>query len=91
MSKTFPIPSSYNLSYWKPWKENSNAFDSWTDFVKDLSLAEYTSNTIGQYIDEATTEQASNLKILRNEFDNGIEDIVESLNSIVFLVIKSCS
>ena len=56
-----------------------------------MSLAEYTSNTIGQYIDEATTEQASYFKILRNEFDNGIEDIVESLNSIVFLVIKSCN
>ena len=56
-----------------------------------MSLAEYTSNTIGQYIDEAKTEQASYFKILRNEFDNGIEDIVESLNSIVFLVIKSCN
>jgi hypothetical protein len=91
MSNTLPIRPSYTLSYWKPWKENSNAFDSWTDFVKDLSLAEYTANTICQYINEATTEQASYFKILRNEFDNGIEDIVESLNSIVFLVIKSCN
>ena len=91
MSNTLPIPPSYTLSNWKPWKENSNAFDSWTDYVKDLSLAEYTANTIGQYINEAKTEQASYFKILRNEFDNGIEDIVESLNSIVFLVIKSCN
>jgi hypothetical protein len=50
MSNTLPIPPSYSLSYLKLWKENSNAFDSWTDFVKDLSLADYTSNTIGQYI-----------------------------------------
>ncbi len=27
--------------YWKPWNENSNYYDSYLDYVKDVSLVRY--------------------------------------------------
>lgn len=45
---------SFLLSYWRPWDENSSLVDSWGDYLRDTSIAHYTAETIGRYINEAS-------------------------------------
>ena len=42
------------LSYWRPWDENSSLVDSWGDYLRDTSLAHYTAETLGHYINGAS-------------------------------------
>lgn len=51
-----PKPS-FSLFYWKPWNENSNFFESWIDYNKDLSLIDYSAGKIGQHFDNISKEQ----------------------------------
>ena len=44
------------LSYWRPWEEGSSLTSSWGDYLRDSSLAEYTTRTIGAYISRASLE-----------------------------------
>ena len=71
MNNLNPIAPSYTISYWKPWKEDSNALDSWTNYIKDVSLAKYTADTIGEYIQSANDEQIKEF----NKIQNGLNDI----------------
>ncbi|HMG16609.1 MAG TPA: fibrobacter succinogenes major paralogous domain-containing protein [Saprospiraceae bacterium] len=52
-----PTEPSFVFGYWRPWKENSNAFDSYLDYRKDVTLAKYQADTVGSYIRQASTEQ----------------------------------
>jgi len=94
MSNTLPIKPSFTLSYWKPWREDSNMFDSWTTYVKDLSLAEYTADTIGRYIQEASAEQVNQLNAVRNQLSyvnaglNDLNDNIELVNRNIELQIE---
>ena len=45
------------LSYWRPWDENSNLVDSWGNYLRDTSLAEYSAERIGEHIKRASREQ----------------------------------
>lgn len=42
------------LSYWRPWDENSSFIDNWGDYLRDTSIAHYTAEAIGHYINEAS-------------------------------------
>lgn len=75
MSNIVPITPSYTLSYWKPWKENSNLFDSWTNYIKDVSLAKYTADTIGQYIEESSKNQILALNSIGEKLGENLSDI----------------
>lgn len=57
MSNISPTPPSFAFSYWRPWKEGSNQFDSFLDYTRDVSLAKYQADTVGQYISQASEEQ----------------------------------
>lgn len=57
MSNISPTPPSFAFSYWRPWKEGSNQFDSFLDYTRDVSLAKYQADTVGQYISQASAEQ----------------------------------
>ena len=57
MANITPTPPSFAFSYWRPWKEESNKLDSFLDYTRDVSLAKYQADTVGQYISQASTEQ----------------------------------
>ena len=44
------------LTYWRPWKEESNLTDSFLDFARDTSISKYTSDSIGQFIESASKD-----------------------------------
>ena len=55
MSNSLNAPS-FAFDYWRPWKENSDIVESYLDYNKDKSLANYQADAIGEYIKEASTE-----------------------------------
>ena len=57
MSNLTPTKPSFVFSYWKPWKEDSNFFNSYLEYSKDVSLSKYTADTVGSYINQASKEQ----------------------------------
>jgi hypothetical protein len=75
MSNIAPITPSYTLSYWKPWRENSDSFDSWTNYIKDVSLAKYTADTIGQYIEQSSKNQILTLNSIGEKLGENLSDI----------------
>ena len=48
---------SFLLGYWKPWKEKSNVVDSWLNYAKDVTLSQYTTDTIAHYKQDASAQQ----------------------------------
>ena len=48
MSNITPTKPSFVFGYWRPWKENSNLFDSYLDYTKDVSLVKYGADTVGK-------------------------------------------
>ena len=56
MSSITPATPSFVLGYWRPWHEDSNLFDSYLDYAKDVSLTKYGADTIGKYIGLASKE-----------------------------------
>ena len=57
MTNIIPRTPEFLYGYWRPWKEESNYFDSYYNYVKDVSLAKYQADTVGQYIGLASTKQ----------------------------------
>jgi hypothetical protein len=51
------------LTYWNPLNKNSPGLgQSFLNYVKEISLAEYTANLVGTYIENANLEQIETLK-----------------------------
>src|SRR5687768_13768676 len=71
MRKISPTKPSFFLSYWKPWKENSNFFDSYLEYAKDTTLAKYSADIVGQFIEQASQDQIQTIKKVGGEI--GIE------------------
>lgn len=82
MSNKLPKTPSFVFGYWRPWKENSNLFDSYLDYVKDTSLVKYGADTIGQYIAEASENQVQAIKKLGNEIGLGLNILSNQLSEI---------
>jgi len=82
MSAKIPNTPSYTFGYWRPWNENSNAFDSYLDYTKDVSLARYGADIVGKYIQSASKDQIQAINNLGNVFGQGLEDISEKLSEI---------
>jgi len=77
MSNISPTPPSFAFSYWRPWKEDSNYFDSYLDYSKDVSLAKYQADTVGQYISQASTEQVQAIGELGQKIGMDISQATE--------------
>jgi uncharacterized protein (TIGR02145 family) len=79
MSNITPSKPSFVLGYWRPWKEDSNAIDSYLDYVKDTKLAKYTADTVGKYIAKASRQQVGAINNLGRQLGNGLEIISDEI------------
>src|ERR1035437_2352949 len=62
-----PTPPPFLLTYWNPFNKNSTGLgQSFLNYVKDVSLADYTGSVVGSvvgsYIENSSKEQISELK-----------------------------
>ena len=84
MSNITPTLPSFTLCYWKPWKENANLFNSYLDYYKDKSLAKYSADIVGSYIDQASKEQVSAIDDLGQKIGMGLNVLSNQLADIDF-------
>ncbi len=47
------------FTYWNPLAKDSNVVGSWFDYVRDTSLAKYTADSVGRYVQQASSNQIS--------------------------------
>jgi ribosomal protein L7/L12 len=80
MSNISPSKPSFVLGYWRPWKEDSNAIDSYLDYAKDVSLAKYGADTVGKYISQASKEQVDAVNNLGHKIGAGINVISDKMD-----------
>jgi hypothetical protein len=84
-----PITPSYVFGYWRPWQENSNFFDSYLDYARDISLVRYGADTIGMYISQASNEQIGAINQLGQAIGRGMSILSNQMddinNSLIFL------
>ena len=59
MENITPVKPSLLFSYWRPWYNNTELVDSYLDYVKDVSLAKYSADSVGRYINEASQQQVN--------------------------------
>ena len=82
LSKIGPSTPSYIFGYWRPWKENSNAFDSYLEYAKDVSLSKYGADIVGEYINQASADQVNAINNLGQQIGLGINKISSQLDGI---------
>jgi tetratricopeptide (TPR) repeat protein len=82
MSSQNPTPPSFTFGYWRPWKEDSNLFDSYLDYVKDTSLVKYGADTIGEYIGQASQEQLRTINQLGQTLGRGMNALSDQMSEI---------
>jgi hypothetical protein len=82
MDSITPTKPSHAFGYWKPWKDNSNLFDSYLDYVKDVSLAKYGADTVGKYIGEASKEQVQAINQLGQSIGRGINILSTQMSDV---------
>lgn len=97
MKNIVPTPPSFLFSYWKPWEEDSNSFNSYLEYKKDTSLSKYQSDFVGQYVQQASHEQIIAIgdigkklglalteqgKMLSNKFELGVNVLSHKLSNI---------
>ena len=73
MSNITPTTPNFVFGYWRPWKENSNLFDSYLNYARDTSLVKYGADTIGKYINYASKEQSQVINQASKEQVRAIE------------------
>ena len=84
MSNIIPTPPSHTLFYWKPWREDADLFGSWLDYKKDISLAKYTADSIGQYIAQANNNQVNAINDVGKKIGFGFNIMSSKLDTIGF-------
>lgn len=82
MNNSAPTKPSYIMGYWRPWEKDSNAVDSYLDYAKDVSLAKYSADTVGTYINQASKKQISAIDDLSSEIGVGINILSSKLNQV---------
>lgn len=68
--------------YWRSWNENSNRYDSYLDYVKDVSLAKYGADTVGKYINQASKEQVTAINLLGEAVGKGMNVLSNQMSEI---------
>lgn len=82
MSNIKPSTPSFVFGYWRPWKENSNLFDSYLNYSRDTSLVKYGADTVGQYINQASKEQVKAINQLGQHIGRGINVLSNQMSDI---------
>jgi hypothetical protein len=82
MSNIKPIKPSHTFGYWRPWKEDSNFFDSYLDYVRDTSLVKYGADTVGSYINQASKEQVQAISELGQAIGRGMNALSNQMSDI---------
>jgi len=82
MSNITPTKPSFVFGYWRPWNENSNFFDSYLDYAKDVSLVKYGADTVGKYINQASKEQVQAINQLGQAIGRGIDVLSNQMSDI---------
>lgn len=77
-----PSPPSFTFGYWRPWKEDSNLFDSYLDYIRDTSLVEYGADTIGEYISQASRDQVKTINQLGQTLGRGMNVLSDQMSEI---------
>jgi tetratricopeptide (TPR) repeat protein len=77
-----PIKPSFTLGYWRPWNENSNYFDSYCNYIRDISLEKYGADVLGNYISHASEKQVRAIEKMREELGKELHNISKELNFI---------
>ena len=80
MSNIVPTPPSFTFGYWRPWKEDSNLFDSYMDYARDTSLAKYGADTVGKYINQASQQQVQAIGQLGQAVGRGMNVLSNQMN-----------
>jgi hypothetical protein len=96
MSNITPSKPNFTFGYWRPWKKEANAIDSWLDYTKDTQLAKYTADTVGSYISEASQEQIGAINSLADDIGflnydlnrgfEGISSLLETTNETLLFI-----
>ena len=82
MSNIIPSTPSFVFGYWRPWKENSNLFESYLDYRRDTSLVKYGADTVGQYINQASKEQVKAINQLGQAIGRGMNVLSNQMSDI---------
>ncbi len=82
MSNITRTGPSFVMGYWRPWKENSNGFDSYLDYSKDLGLANYTASAVGTYIQEASSQQVNAINDLAFDIGYGLDILSSQMEDV---------
>lgn len=69
-------------SYWRPWNEKSNYYDSYLDYVKDISLAKYGADTVGKYINQASKDQVTAINQLGHALGRGMNVLSNQMSEV---------
>jgi hypothetical protein len=77
---TISKPNFY--SYWRPWNEKSNYYDSYLDYVKDVSLVKYGAETVGKYINQASKEQVTAINQLGQAVGRGMNVLSNQMSEV---------
>lgn len=82
MTKITPVAPSFIFGYWRPWKEDSKLFDSYLNYAKDVTLAKYSADTVGKYINEASKTQVKAINDLGQKIGIGMDILSSQLSDI---------
>ena len=69
------------FTYWNPFNEHSDLGRSWFDYVKDTSLAKYTADSVGLYLEQNSSDQIEALDSLSRRICGTLEDGFSGLQS----------
>lgn len=73
---------SMTFGYWRPWNEESDYWNSYFDYIKEKSIAEYTAKAIGAFISDASRKNIEGLEGIKNKLDAGIGLITDELKVV---------
>ena len=82
MSNITPKTPSFLFGYWRPWKDNSNMFDSYLDYSKDVSLTKYGADTVGKYINQASKQQVHAINKLGQAVGRGMNVLSNQMTDV---------
>lgn len=82
-----PARPPFLLTYWNPFDKYAPGIgQSFLNYIKDISLADYTANSVGSYIEEASEKQISVLKEGFSFLDQAMAKVEQTLiNSDILL------
>lgn len=82
MNNITPTKPSFILGYWRPWKKDADLLDSYLDYVKDVSLAKYGADLVGQYIKESSKEQVEAINLLGEKIGTGLNLLSDQISEV---------